>query len=76
MKYILVVLTLLVVSCKQEQPANPTIVTKQIDLSALDSLGCVYDWYVQDGVLKVTTVHDELNSELERLEYIKENFYE
>ena len=47
-----------------------------IELSALDSIGCIYHWEVQNDTLMIWTVEDELNNELERLEYIKENFYE
>jgi len=47
-----------------------------IELSALDSIDCIYYWEVQNDTLKIWTIEDELNNELERLEYIKENFYE
>jgi len=47
-----------------------------IELSALDSIKCIYYWEVQNDTLKIWTIEDELNNELERLEYIKENFYE
>ena len=47
-----------------------------IDLSQLDSIPCIYYWEVQDGRLQVWTVGDEVENELERLRYLKENFYE
>lgn len=76
MKYILILLTLTLISCEPSENTKTVVVTEQIDLSVLDSMDCVYDWYIEDKVLHVRTVHDELKDELERLEYIKEHFYE
>lgn len=55
---------------------NPIHKSNNIDLSALDSVGCILDWYVQDGVLKIRTTKDEINDELQRLKYIQKTFYE
>lgn len=55
---------------------NPIHQYKQIDLSVLDSIDYILDWYVQDGVLKVITTKDEINDELQRLKYIQKTFYE
>lgn len=70
---VLLILMLFAFSKEKEniEPKTPTI-----DLGALDSLKCVYHWEVQNDTLKIWTVNDEINNELERLKYLKENFYE
>jgi len=83
MKYIIIILLFLMVSCnkkpKVEEKHKSQIESSKdnkIDLSVLDSIEYILDWSVQDGVLKIRTAKDEINDELERLKYIQKTFYE
>lgn len=74
----------LMIGCSTEQRYNKKVRERgpipqpkyEIDLSQLDSVGCIYFWEVQDGALQIYTVEDEIQNELDRLEDLKDNFYE
>jgi len=74
----------LIIGCSTEQRYNRRVKKRgpipqpkyEIDLSQLDSVGCIYFWEVQDGALQIYTVEDEIQNELDRLEDLKDNFYE
>jgi len=56
--------------------SGKTVSVGTINLSALDSVGCIYYWEVQNDTLRIITVEDEIENELLRLKEIQDLYYE
>ena len=70
----------LLFGCSTNQQASVTPVNRGVGtslcLDALDSVGCIYHWEVIGDTLYISTVEDEIQNELLRLQEIKDLYYE
>ena len=72
--------SLFCLTCSSKEPAVQTTVNTGVGtslcLDALDSVGCIYHWEVIGDTLYISTVEDEIQNELLRLQEIKDLYYE